>query len=151
MIVDKLENIGKYASVLKDADKLSAFFASNPTLVEGTTVEVPDTSYEFGPFRFESELSEEKRWEIHHTQNDIHIAVKGREVVGWIPVDLLSESVGYTEDIDCEFFTDDIVGSDILLEEGWFLLVEPKDAHKPSVKALGVDGGVKIVIKADVL
>lgn len=147
MIVDKIENLYLYKAYLPDSDELVRYFKSKPAM--GEKKEVVKGSYVFTPFVFASEASENKRWEIHRNHFDIHVAINKKECIEWIPVGKLSNPIEYNKEVDVEFFADPAVGSKIILEEGYFALVTPSDAHKPSVLADGVNGGVKAVIKAN--
>jgi YhcH/YjgK/YiaL family protein len=148
VIVDKTENLWRYASLFPNSEALAEFFKASQ-LKEGETVSLP--GFEFSPFRFNSEPSDGKKWEIHRRHIDIHAAVSGREAIEWIPASLLKKPIEYNAELDVEFFSDTSKGTTLVLEEGWFAFLEPFDAHKPSVKADGVDGGVKAVVKADAL
>ncbi|GHV68661.1 hypothetical protein AGMMS49928_08740 [Spirochaetia bacterium] len=152
MIVDRIKNIGRYGKLIKDADKLEAFFqkASLDSLAAGQKITVEGTGYSFGPYEFETQPSAEKRWEIHRDHIDIHIVLQGKEAIEWIPVSSLKNSAEYIADTDVEFFSDTTVGSLILVDAGFFVICLPEDAHKPSVKAEGYTGK-KTLIKADAL
>lgn len=147
MVVDKIENFGRYKSLLKNSEELIEFFKNNPTLSEQEEITLGD--YVFTPFRFESGDSAEKRWEIHRYNIDIHIAIENREAIEWIPVTELKQSEEVWEDPDCEFFADKVKGTELILEPGYFAILLPQDAHKPSIKTDKTNGGLKTVIKAD--
>jgi YhcH/YjgK/YiaL family protein len=148
MIVDKVGNLRRYAALFPKADILADFFEKAPGLTEGAEVRLE--GFTFTPFAFKTGPSKEKRWEIHREHIDIHVAVAGRECIEWIPVRKLNSPAEYVAETDVELFADTIAGTELILEEGYFALLEPGDAHKPSVAAKGLAGGVKAVIKADV-
>ena len=151
MIVDKIENIGCYEKLVKDSGKIVEFFKKNSldSIAQAKEkLSVPGTGYSFGPYEIGSGASEEKRWEIHREHIDIHIVLKGKEYIEWLPVEFLKKSAEYKSDLDVEFFADTIKGSSVRLEPGYFCLCLPEDAHKPSISGEGA-GGIKTLIKAE--
>jgi beta-galactosidase beta subunit len=63
-------------------------------------------------------------------------------------VEFLKNSSEYKPDLDVEFFADNIRGSTVMLEQGYFCICMPEDAHKPSVSEDDA-GGIKALIKAE--
>jgi YhcH/YjgK/YiaL family protein len=145
MVIDKIENIGRYSSLLKNASQLKALFAGVANWEDGK--EITDGEIVFSPFTAKPELSETKQWEIHRDNVDIHVAIKGRECIEWIPREFLKGSTGWISESDVEKFNDEIEGTPVLLEEGYFMIVLPDDAHKPSIKTKLNDGCVKCCFK----
>lgn len=150
MIVDKLSNIGRYALIIKDCDKLAAFVQSHDFstlsgkhLVEGSEMVV-------SPFEYDTKLN--ARWETHHTHMDIHVIIEGADEVEWIPAQHINQSTEYVPERDVEFFADMVQGSRVRVEAGYFCLVMPEDAHKPAMAIGGVSTrGKKCVIKSEVI
>jgi YhcH/YjgK/YiaL family protein len=153
MIVDKIQNIGRYIKLVKNADKIADYFsetALDSIAQAKEKISVPGTGYTFGPYEIKAVPSEEKRWEIHRDHIDIHIVLHGKEYIEWLPAGYLKNSVEYKADVDVEFFSDGLKGSSVLLESGYFCLCMPEDAHKPSISGDGTYG-VKTLIKAVVI
>ena len=151
MIVDKLENISRYALMIKDCDKLDAFFKAHPLeTLEPGRYPVEGSDLVVGAFDYETKIGANTPWETHHDHMDIHIVIQGREEVEWAPAQHITQSREYVAERDVEFFTDAYVGSRVLVEENYFCLVMPEDAHKP---ALAIDDqrakGRKIVVKVE--
>ena len=83
---------------------------------------------------------------------DIHIDIQGSEEVEWIPAQHITQSREYVAERDVEFFMDEIVGSRVLVEPGYFCLVMPEDAHKPALAQNDVQKkGRKSVVKVEVM
>ena len=83
---------------------------------------------------------------------DIHIVIKGCEEVEWTPAQHVIQSREYVAERDVEFFTDERVGCRVLVEEGFFCLVMPEDAHKPALAPNDEQRkGRKIVVKVEVM
>lgn len=151
MIIDRIGNIGRYEKLVKDSGKIAGFFKDNsPDSIARAKeqLSIEGTEYSFGPYEIGSGASEEKKWEIHREHIDIHVILKGREYIEWLPAEFLKNSLEYKSDLDVEFFADNIRGSIVMLEAGYFCICLPEDAHKPSVSGEGA-GGVKTLIKAE--
>jgi YhcH/YjgK/YiaL family protein len=149
MVIDKLENIGRYAAFVKDAVLLEDFFRTHSisTLAKiGGVVTVDDTGYEIVPTWMAPKLAEEREWEDHRRFTDVHITLEGRECLRWIPISLLSIPKTYNEQADVEFYADTVEGMPVHVEAGYFVMFLPEDYHKPIVAGGGC-GGVKALLK----
>lgn len=91
------------------------------------------------------ELSNTK-WEAHHTYNDIHFVVKGKEKIGVMPVAGAEVNEAYDTAKDIGFYTINN-GSFYVAEPGVFFIATPKDAHNPSNRVEGYDSVKKVVVK----
>jgi YhcH/YjgK/YiaL family protein len=150
MIVDKIQNIGRYIKLVKNADKIADYFKENALDAIAQAKEkisIAGTEYTFSPYEIKAVPSKEKRWEIHRDHIDIHIVLIGKEYVEWLPAEYLKNSIEYKTDADVEFFSDSLKGSPVLLEPGYFCLCMPEDAHKPSISGDGTYG-IKTLVKA---
>jgi YhcH/YjgK/YiaL family protein len=150
MIIDKLENIGRYAAFVKDAALLEDFFRSHPASAlakAGGAVAVEGSGYEIVPTRMAPKPAAERQWEGHRRFTDIHITLEGRECLRWIPLSLLSIPKTYNEQADVEFYADTAEGMPLHVEAGYFVIFLPEDYHKPLVAERGC-GGVKALLKA---
>ncbi|MEG0743013.1 MAG: YhcH/YjgK/YiaL family protein [Clostridia bacterium] len=152
MIIDRIENLGRYALIIKDCDKLVKFFEENPVkTLEPIRYELKNSDLTVGVFDYETKIGSKTRWETHHTHMDIHVIVTGREELAWIPAQHITQSQEYVAERDVEFFTDGAEGSLVLVEEGYFALVMPEDAHKPALAPKDEQRkGRKAVIKVEV-
>lgn len=150
MIVDKLENISRYALMIEDCDKLDGFFKQHPLKdLEPGRYPIEGSDFVVNVFDTETRIGSVTPWETHHEHMDIHIVVKGCEEVEWTPAHNITNSREYVAERDVEFFTDAYVGSRVLVEEGYFCLVMPEDAHKPALAPKDEKARErKIVVKA---
>jgi YhcH/YjgK/YiaL family protein len=149
MIIDKLENIGRYAAFVKDAAELENFFRTHSVSVlakPGNPTAVDGTGYTIVPTRMEPKPPEERQWEGHRRFTDIHITLEGRECLRWIPLSLLSIPKVYNEQADVEFYADTVEGMPLHVEAGYFVIFLPEDYHKPLIAEQGC-GGVKALLK----
>lgn len=105
MIIDHIRNLGRYARLFEDADKIAAFFAEHPLeeLKLSQSCPVAGTDYILSPVKIEPKPFEEKRWEGHRRHTDLHLVIQGREYLGWIPVSEMKMSSDYAEEPDVGF------------------------------------------------
>lgn len=152
MVVDKLENISRYALIIKNCDKLDVFFKANKLKnLEPGRYPVEGSDMVVNVFDTETRTGFQTPWEIHHFHLDIHIVIKGCEEVEWTPAHNITQSREYVKERDVEFFSDAFIGSRVLIEEGYFCLLMPEDAHKPAQAPNDLKASErKIVVKAEV-
>lgn len=95
----------------------------------------------------ESENKElaDARWESHRKAIDIQYVIDGAEQMGVTPISNAQVTIPYDEAKDVMFY--EAEGPLYLAKPGTFFLFFPNDAHRPMVKAEGVWGSKKIVIK----
>ena len=86
--------------------------------------------------------------EAHRQYLDIQYIVKGRETMGWAPVDTLTLSGEFNEQKDKGMYT----GKNYPLEiaEGYCYVVYPEDAHAPGTYLAESGEVTKLVIKLKV-
>ena len=77
MIVDKLSNIGRYALIIKDCDKLESFVKSYDFSTIAGKHPVEGSDMDIAPFEYDTKLN--ARWETHHTHMDIHVIIEGAD------------------------------------------------------------------------
>lgn len=95
----------------------------------------------------ESENKELKdaHWESHRKAIDIQYVIAGAEQMGVTPLSKTKVTVPYDDAKDVAFY--DAEGPVYLATPEKFFLFFPNDAHQPMIKADGVWGSKKIVIK----
>lgn len=90
---------------------------------------------------------ENVRLEAHRRFIDIHVPLKGTEIIGWAPVAALKHpQVPYCEESDVEFYGD-AAHSLIHLHKGQLAVFFPEDAHAPNI---GLGNHRKLCIKIPV-
>ena len=85
------------------------------------------------------------RWEAHKNYNDIHFVITGKETMGLTPVAGAVIAQEYDAARDIAFYTSE--GKYYTSDTGNFFIAFTKDAHRPGIKAEGVDTVKKVVIK----
>jgi YhcH/YjgK/YiaL family protein len=147
MILDTLENAGRYAALHDDFAAAFAFLAQQDldALEEGRHEIAGDRVFAL-VMTAEGKPRNAVRLEAHRRYIDIQIPVAGTDVIGWSPLAGCSESSGFDEETDLEFF-DDPVAAWIDVPARSFAIFFPEDAHAPCA----FEGTLrKIVIKVAV-
>ena len=142
MIYDHIKNIGLYKGLTPALDLALDYIAKVSDDVEDGTVQL-----EYGVkavvSSYETRLVNEKGYEAHRKYADVQYVVSGRELVRCKPLEQVVESIPYDESKDVARYTD-CPGADLVVGEGYFLVVFPDDAHEP---CLAVDGKPEVVKK----
>lgn len=131
MIIDHIRNRALYYSlgerVQKALDFMASYAAVNPQnediVLDGENVFVKVRPMNTKPV-------EDCSFEAHKKYADIHFAAKGSERIGYADVRILTEK-SYDESKDAMALSGS--GDLITLNEGYFMIVLPDDAHMPCV------------------
>lgn len=149
MIIDTLENAGRYASIhplfaqafayLKDTD-LAALEDGKYDISEGLK---SIASNKKGKTAAESLA----KFECHNKNIDIQFCISGNEQIGWKPrAQCVTPNGEYSDEKDVQFYNDepDMFFS---LTAGQFVILFPEDVHAPMI---GDDLIKKLVIKVKI-
>lgn len=85
------------------------------------------------------------RWESHRNYIDLHYVIRGKEQIGAAPVSSATVTKPYDASHDAANYSVD--GKYYPASPGEFFLFFPSDAHRPGIKAGGIDTDKKLVIK----
>ena len=91
---------------------------------------------------------ETSQLEAHREFLDIQYIVKGKEMVGWAPVDTLTPAGEFNTAKDKGMYTGE--NAPMAIAEGYCYVVYPEDAHAPSVHMDEAHEVSKVVIKLKV-
>lgn len=146
MIIDKLENIGMYASVnplfaqaiefLKSTD-LNAHELGKVVLKEG------ELFVNFAAAR--PKTKDEAKIETHNNFIDIQIPLTGTELMGYMPRTDLAEAE-YNAEKDVTFYPGHATDY-LTVKPGMFVIFFPEDAHAPGVTEVELK---KVIVKVRV-
>lgn len=90
---------------------------------------------------------EKARLEAHKRFIDIHVPLKGTEIIGWAPVNALKYlQQAYNDQTDIEFYGDN-AHSMLHVSKGQIVIFFPEDAHAPNI---GLGNHRKLCIKIPV-
>lgn len=146
MIIDKLENIGMYASVnplfaqaiefLKSTD-LNAHELGKVVLKEG------ELFVNFAAAR--PKTKDDAKIETHNNFIDIQIPITGTELMGYMPRTDLAEAE-YNAEKDVTFYPGHATDY-LTVKPGMFAIFFPEDAHAPGVTEVELK---KVIVKVRV-
>ncbi len=148
MIVDRIEHIGLYASLLPALGTAAGFLQS----VRASGLADGDLSIDgervFGFVRdFALSGEGELRYESHRRYIDIQYVLGGGEEILCARTEELSVTTPYDADRDIAFHGDARAFTRIVVREGEFALFFPWDAHKPCCRTEGYAQSRKLIIK----
>lgn len=139
MIIDRIENFGRYQSIFAGGDRLAAFLAScAPGQLQAGSHPVPGAQLTVNVSRYQPREPIAVPWEAHRFHADVHLMLKGGEGFGWTHVQSLTTQPAYDPAADTALYDDPAPGSILTVPEGFFVLVWPWDAHRPTM-ATGPD------------
>lgn len=147
MILDILENAGRYAS-LNSRFKKAFDFLLRPDLGS-----LPSGKYDIdgaGVFAMVSmdpgRTKEEAQLEIHRKYIDIQLVLAGTDTMGWKPLARCqSPAAEYDPETDLQFLAD-TPDAWLTVGSGAFAVFYPEDAHMPLISSGGIH---KVVVKID--
>lgn len=144
MIFDHIKNIGLYKGLTSAIDTALDYIAKVTPEVENGTYFL-DNGVKVVISEYTTRLVNEKGYEAHRRFADIQFCIVGTELVRCKPLAQVEESIPYNPDKDVARYTD-CPGADLIVGEGYFLLVFPEDAHEPCLAVDGVRKPVKKVV-----
>lgn len=148
MIVCKISDAARYDAVsplLKEALDWVAAHVSDPFKVGSITV--GDGGIVVNSQEVAMSPREKSQLEAHRKFIDIHVPLKGEEIMGWAPVDGLRNNIKpYDADADFELFGD-AAHSLLHVRVGELAIFFPEDAHAPNI---GIGNHKKYCVKVPV-
>ncbi|MGD9666594.1 MAG: YhcH/YjgK/YiaL family protein [Synergistaceae bacterium] len=147
MLYDSIENFIRYApKMIRDSDILLPFLEA---VRSGSFEDVKNMDPGLLDLRFgeyETRNAEEVPFESHRKFWDLQIVMEGKELVGYSPLEELSETSEYDPVCDITFYSG--IGQMFRLEKGMMMLLSPYDGHQPGVISGKVPSQIrKIVVK----
>lgn len=148
MILDTIENSFLYTPISHKIAKGLNYIQE--TDLENTAV----GKYDLGDgitaiiSEYETKLPENAKPEAHEKYLDIQYIIKGKEQIGFAPLEGQVPSVPYSEEKDLVFY--DVETSLSTLKEGMFAIYFPTDIHQPCVMIDKPQPVKKVVVKVPV-
>ena len=151
MIVDSIENIGKYQflpaslkkalELLKDKKVLEA--PEGKCIVDGDNIFYIVLHYDTKPI-------DQCKIETHKNYIDVQFVVSGEEMIGYYPAMDLQETEKYNPEKDVEFYKTPQNLIKVNLTKGMFGIFWPHDGHMPCAQMNEKSNVHKIVFKVRV-
>lgn len=152
MIYDNLRNIEIYKGLSDRLDRAIDFLCENKLeeLADGI-YKIDGDSLRVHVVDYETKDPELTPFEAHRKFIDIHIVLSGGEYCYYTALGGLKPSGEFDEENDIGFFeSKEIKGIAMPLTPGYFCLVFPEDAHKPSCYLESKKSLRKVVLKIEV-
>ena len=148
MILDKLENSARYASLGKRfAKAFELLKTGNLTAKEAGNYEVDGKKLYYMVQSYNTKPKEERRFESHRVYADIQVVFSGREAMGLIPAAGLEVKTPYDEAKDIMFFATPEDYTELKMVAGEFVVLFPGEAHMPQCQWNGPAQVSKVVFK----
>lgn len=146
MIIDKIINADLYngmGSKLKQAfDFIKktdfANMAPGKYEIDGSNVYAMVQQYETKPL-------DQGAWEAHRKYIDVQYMVSGKELMGYSCIEGMKTKIEYDESRDCLFLEGE--GDFFKVDEGFFVIFAPQDAHMPCIEYKKPETVKKVVVK----
>lgn len=149
MVYDSIDNLIKHTpEFLPRAAEFTKFLELTKTMGFEELREISDKF----PFRlcfneYETMPPETVPLEAHRKFWDLQVVLEGEELMGYAPLDEMTETVPYEEQEDIAFYSGE--AQTVRIGKGMAVLLAPWDGHQPGLM-IGAPAKVKkIVIKLD--
>ena len=148
MIIDRLENIEKYASLNPLFKQAIDFLkAHDLNALEIVKTELQGKDLLINVAQTNPKTKEQARIETHREFIDIQIPLSGNETMGYTAAaDCYPQTATYNAEKDITFF-DGLAESYFTVKPGMFAIFFPQDGHAPGITP---DGVKKIIVKVKV-
>lgn len=145
MVIDTLENLGKYASLNSLFAEAIAFIKSqNLQAMEIGKTELKGKDLFVNVAQTNTKTKEEAKLETHREYIDIQIPLSGTEIMGYTPAcNCVPADAPYSEEKDITFF-EGLAETYVAVKPGMFAIYFPQDGHAPGITP---DGVKKIIVK----
>ncbi len=145
MVVDRLENLEKYASLNPLFAQAISFLKSHDlNALDLGKIELSGSDLVVNIVQTSPKAKEAAKLETHNAFIDIQIPLSGVEVMGYTPgKDCVPADAAYDEVKDITFF-DGLADDYFAVKPGMFAIFFPQDGHAPGITETGVK---KVIVK----
>lgn len=120
MIIDKIERLALYESVLPQAETVAKLLEQGSP--EGAPFEVREKKYDTKP-------DDKRRFEVHAHTIDLMVGLAGEEIIHVCPESRLEPAEPLPNGADGRKMNGGPQGSAVVLSEGYFVALYPGEAH----------------------
>jgi YhcH/YjgK/YiaL family protein len=149
MILDRIENFKLYAGIGPEFKEVFEFIEANhfEKTAPGRYMLRGDTYYMLQ--NYETRPESEGFFEAHRKYIDLHYVISGRERHDYANISALNLRDTYNDEKDLVVY--DGKGCGFVLNQGYFVVYFPEDAHMPNLRAgANPEKIVKMVVKIPV-
>ncbi|MBE6755960.1 MAG: DUF386 domain-containing protein [Ruminococcaceae bacterium] len=134
MIFDTLKNMNYYVKMMPELEEIKSFLGE---YMKGEMsmerIDLDGDRLFASPATYVPKNHEGAEYESHVKYADVQVVLKGKEYIGVTPLDTCTVTKPFEDGGDIAFYTSE-TGTLCLLEEGYFLVLYPQDAHMPCLK-----------------
>lgn len=146
MIIDSLENVKHYRYLNGRIKKAFEFLEE----IDFETIEPGKYNVEGDEIfaivsEYNTKKKEDAKPEAHERYLDIQYIVKGKEYIGYAPLEDQEVNIAYDPEKDLVFYHADL--DYIKVSEGMFALFFPTDIHAPGAEIAKLERVKKVVVK----
>lgn len=145
MVIDKLENLEKYASLNPLLAQGIDFLKSNDlNALEIGKIELISKDLYVNVAQTYPKTKEEAKLETHIDFIDIQVPLTGTEIMGYMPAqDCVPADAPYNAEKDITFY-EGLAENYVAVKPGMFAIFFPQDGHAPGITP---DGVKKVIVK----
>jgi len=148
MIIDKIENLKLYESLLPRLTKIASLLnAEDFTTKELGRYDVDGDELYYIIASYETSPVSHCKLETHKKYIDVQIVLAGHEFIGYTPLQNLAVESEYDAEKDCAFYKYPEKLSLIDFKPGMFAVFFEDDAHMPAIQAGNSQEILKVVFK----
>lgn len=148
MIIDNLENITKYTSLLPGLAKV-------PVIIEKIDLNSTErVEFEGGFYFVQKGVTrpvEETIFETHENYIDVQILLEGKEMMGWNTIPNLKVKESYDSENDITIYFGEDSPYNMNIPERTFYVFYPWDAHRAAFHQEEANEYIKLIVKLKVI
>lgn len=144
MITDKIQNLHRYMGISSNLDIALNYLMSHDIRNIDEHMEINGNEVYINRQTLTLVSFPERAWENHFSYIDIHVAIEGSEILGYLndPDSLHWSDVNMEK--DCEISRDAVDAPTVSIKPGMCAIVWPGEPHKPNI---GEGTYTKLVVK----
>ena len=146
MIIDNIKNAVLYYGIGEKIRKALKFLEETDfSGIEPGKYEIDGTDLFYMVQHYKARQLADSVWEAHKKYIDIQYVFWGEEIIGYSHIDVLSIKKPYDESGDAVLL--DGKGDFCTVKSGFFMILNPEDAHMPGVSTGKQEDIKKVVVK----
>jgi len=147
MIIDQLENLGQYGDIRRHLQVMDILRNRPFDEMEPGRYDIEGDSLYFMLQRYDTTPVDQGKLETHENYIDVQYVVRGEEMMGYAPRDVMAIESPYDPEIDAAFYHLPERMTLLRLRPETFCVFYPQDAHLPGRCLETPQSITKVVIK----
>ena len=150
MIIDKLANASKYYCLGSGIERGLKYLQTTDLKSVACQKYIIDGDELWANVQqMQTKCPETTPWEIHKVYTDIQYVITGTERMDWANAEYFTGEDEYSSEADIQFgkVCATATGGNLIVNEGYFVIYTPDDAHKPALTTDTPKEIKKIIVK----